>query len=373
MALENDFEAVPSIDELVADLGQVVAAGASVSALIRNHQELTALMSLACVQQRSAPEPLDRAQRLVDVLARVVERLPDEGGLRAGVGRLLGTARGYRLVKSGDRRQQAARLLFDPGMSGATFLRRHQQEALTVVAEELLRLEDEFRLRAVRPLLEANAPVFNALAVQWLDQFSYYYRTWTGLNGLLSDLTVYLRRRKRTPNHAAIESYVTSSLWHYARFVHSVGRFVDERGGIWMFSDQSVEQMVADSVYLARWHAPYSELEDSWLVLALLLQYSAPTLVLFENELASADEGRAALDKWSTWLDSCECDLRRPDERCQVHQVARHIRRYCTLVDAEWSRIAGWYRLSPSAITTLDTLSISSAFDEFNVARWEEP
>lgn len=352
MSTPIDLPRVPDFDQLVVELAQVVAVGASASALERVEPDVRGLMAFACVQQASSPNTHDRSRRLVDVLSRVTQRLPEEGGLRRGLAILLGTERGYRLVKSTDRRVQAAQLLYDTGMSGATFLRRHQSEALTVVAEELLRFEDEFRLRATRQVVESDGPVFTALAVQWLDHFSYYYRSWTPLSGLRNDIRMYLKRRKRTPTHRALASYASSSLWHYACFIHSVGRFLDERGGIWMFSDQTVEQAIADSVYLVGWHTTFSEREDSWLVLALILQQSSPTLVLFEHELASTAEGKAALSKWTDWLHSCTCDLRHPSDACTVHQVVRHAERFCTLVDGEWSRIASWYRHPPARLAT---------------------
>jgi hypothetical protein len=361
------------IEQLLPELAHVVAVGASTAAMRRVTDDLRQLVALDCVARASSAEPLDRARRLSDVLARAVERLPDEGSLRRGIGVLVGTAKGYRLVRSTDRRTQAAQLLYDVGMSPATFLRRHQEEVLTVLAEELLRFENEFRRRATRQVMEADGPVFSALAVQWLDQFSYYYRVWTDLCGLRNDIAVYLKRKRRTPRHRTLESYCTSSLWYYARFIRSVGRFVDERGGIWMFSEQEVEQAVADTVYLVSWHAPFSEREDSWLMTALVLQEPSPTLVLFEHELATNVEGRTALEKWTEWLQSCACDLRSPLSECEVHQVMRHAARYCVLVESEWNRIAGWYRHPPSQPSTIDTIDVPALFDAFDKERWETP
>jgi hypothetical protein len=354
----------------VVELNDVVSRGARASQLEPIIERLPKLCSLACVRYAAAPGAHDLARRIVDVLERVDRRLPVNGGLQAGFAVLFALDPTYRLAKASTRREKAAEQLFHVGMSADTFMRRHQADALSVVADEILGFEDEFRMRATRQLLEDDdAPVFTALAVQWLTQFEHYHRIMTDMIGLYNDITVYLSRKRKDPDYEPLASYHTSSLWYLARLQLNIDRFVDERGGIWMFSDKKIETAIIDSVYLSGWHVPFSEREQSLLKLALMLPAVGPTLVLFERSMLDVGEGREALTKWADFLDSCECDLEDPSSDCEVHLLVRHAERYRTLVEAEWDKVAGWYR-HPQQLSAGDS-SAARIFRDFDASHWE--
>jgi hypothetical protein len=73
-------------------------------------------------------------------------------------------------------------------MQPETFRKEPEQLHIGQVAEQVLKLCHEQRLRLERVKLERRHPADSRLAIQWLDRFEAYYRIWTPVLRLGEDL-----------------------------------------------------------------------------------------------------------------------------------------------------------------------------------------
>ncbi len=285
-----------------------------------------------------------------------------------GFQQLLGATDALANVSPVDRREMAARtwgLLGRRGRSltSDSFLKRQQSKFCEQLADWLLEYDREYRLKQTRNQMELGAPADRAVAVDWLDRFQYYYRVWTDLVSLKHDFEAFLIRRGKDPDDPALPSYYESSLWFYALEQLDVDRFVEERGGIWLFSDIEVEQQVADALYHVSWHAPASTVDASWLALAAR-NADVPNAFRFRQALRTVKRGRQILRRWAIWLNKCKCDLRKPSPKCEVHRVIRFCRFYAETIDREWRSIASWYSRAP-ARPHVDTIDLAALYEQY--------
>lgn len=337
--------ATPEPSWLALELRQVVKHGANATKLAGDAAELSTLLGLDCLGI-SQPMVYDRAQALVRVLGAAVKRQGTPTGQALAL--LLGLAPGTSGLPASRRRGAAADELFGAGaMTAATFQRRHQDELLNIAADELYRMEQEYRARAVRSRLERQDPVESHLAFDWLERFEDYYRMWTALSGLANDLMAFLTRRCKDPEDSGLGSYQRSSLWYYARFLVALARFEADRGGLWLLADAEEEQAVAEAVYLISWHPPLSDLDQSRLRL-ILDAAPANELAAFIEALDISEPGEVIQSRWNAWVAGCHCHPDTPKEECEVHRVIGQCHRYMKLVDDNWYRIADWYQRAPS-------------------------
>lgn len=176
----------PSYDDLVTDLKVLREKG-----LIRLRTlHLPALQQAARACGESEREQHD-PPAIETMLRRAVEQLGGELGEACGY--LFGLVPGTRGWKPTDLRERAASLY---NMQPETFRKEPEQLHVGQVAEEVLKLCHEQRLRLERVKLERRHPADSRLAIQWLDRFEAYYRLWTPISRLGDDLLAAITTRR---------------------------------------------------------------------------------------------------------------------------------------------------------------------------------
>ena len=343
----------PSYDDLVADLKVLREKG-----LIRLRTlRLPALQRAARACGESEQHEHD-PPAIESMLLRAVGQLGGE--MEEACAYLFGLVPGSRGWKPKDLRERAASLY---NMQPETFRKEPEQLHIGQLAEQILKLCHEQRLRLERVKLARRHPADSRLAVQWLDRFEAYYRIWPPIQRLGSDLLAAITTRRehdlghppwdpeRTTaagrdwkgNEDQATGYVRGALYAYAWYQLELQRFIVRHGGLWIFSDPDTEQEIADSIYKISWYPPFNVEDESWLR-RLLSQAQ------FEEELSFVELLRAVPDRpsvhqeWQEFAASCQCqDDEHPREDCRVHALIRACERYCQLVDGEWYKIADWY------------------------------
>src|SRR6266516_3131342 len=325
---------------LARELRHVVSQGAWASAL--DSAEIPSLLALPCVAGPAQESGVSAQAQLVIVLKHLLEpektkdtteppgRHPETSRALA---LLLGTADTTRGIDSVTRRTRAKNYLHDDLMPLGTFNRRHVQPLLELLADELVEYDAMYRMRDTHDRLAEKLPASPALAVLWLDRFQYYYRIWSDLSGLETDLAVYLRVRhdpQTTPSQ--LETRRRTALWYLARFFLHLDQFIDQRGGLWLLSDEEQAQRVADAVSLLNFHPPCTEQGRSWLSFAALEQ-PVPAFHRFTRKLDEDEAGALIVARWRAWLEACQCDSPAPSEDCELHIVLHRCARYMETID----------------------------------------
>jgi hypothetical protein len=340
--------AVPSHADVASDLGLVREKGLVQLRRLR----LVALHQAArlCDLTGSAePEP----SAIEALLRQAVERL---GGGRLGeaASYTFGLVQGTRDWPAQDRRAQVARIY---GVTPDRARKAQEKTAIAQTAEQILNLCHECRLRDVRMQMERRLPAESRLAVAWVERFEAYYRLWTPIDHLASDLrAAYETRRESDPGHAPwhatqpwdgpegqARNYARFALFAYAEFKLELAKFKTRHGGLWLLSDQQIENQTADAVYRIGWHNPLTEEDDSWLRITLA-QAAHREQFHFRQLLDSSSTGTSIHAKWQKHVASCGCpsdDTPLPD--CQVHLTISACDDYVHLIDEDWDRIADWY------------------------------
>jgi hypothetical protein len=195
--------------------------------------------------------------------------------------------------------------------------------------------------------------------VQWVERFEAYYRIWTPVYALGANLAAAIATRREEPaDHPPwdpdssepydpedqADGYGRYALYAYAQFRLELKRFMTRHGGLWLLSDVDVEQQVADAVYRIGWHNPLNEDDDSWLRRFLAdSRHEEPQH--FAQMLKATSIGSQTLLEWQQYVASCDCaDVEQGQEGCQVHATIQACHDYCDLIDADWLKIADWYR-----------------------------
>ncbi len=347
-------DAVPDARVLARELRHVVNQGAWASAL--DPAELRNLLTLQCVASPAQEDSRRPEEQLVIVLQHPLR--PEKGrddqhplDRRTEVHRALDLLLGLASTKGLDavtRRQRTMQFMnYAPDKQHQSFYRRQVPRLLNVLADELVEYDRTYRLRDTHDRLAAKLPASPALAVLWLDRFQYYYRIWSDLSGLETDLTVYLRVRHDVQTTASqLETRRRTALWYLARFFLHLDQFIDQRGGLWLLGDEEQAQRVADAVGLLNFHPPCTEQDRSWLSFAALEQ-PVPAFHLFTRKLDEDDAGTLILARWRAWLDACQCDGPAPAKDCELHIVLQQCGRYMETIDSEWNRIVAWFTGPP--------------------------
>jgi hypothetical protein len=338
---------VPNAAALAGELLQMENRGAWASAL--DPEDLPCLLSLACVAGPAQENGESPQVWLIRALKRVLEPIKTEEPGRA-LELLLGladTTRGYDAITRRKRTMMFLNLPLPPDYQIESFYRRRVPPMLAFLADELVEYDTAYRMRDTHERMAAKLPASPALAVLWLERFEYYYRMWSDLSGLESDLTVYLRvRSDPQATDDQRERRRRSSLWFLARFYLHLDQFVDHKGGLWLLGDEEQAQLLADSTWYIGFHPPVTQQDSSWLSFTAL-EEPVPALHLFTRKLDEDNTGRRILARWRAWLEACQCDPQTPDEECELHIVLRHCGRYMQIVDAEWNRIVEWFTGPP--------------------------
>jgi hypothetical protein len=341
---------VPTHEDLVTDLKLLREKG-----LIRLRSlRLLALQRAAVACGESESEQHD-PPAIESLLRRAVDQLDGEMGEACGY--LFGLVPGTRGWKPKDLRERAASLY---NQQPETFRKEPEQLHIGQVAEEILKLCHEQRLRVERVKLERRHPADSRLAVQWLDRFEAYYRIWTPISRLGDDLKAAIATRREPdlghppwnpegsdpdwngPQDQA-RGYVRGALYAYAWYQLELRRFMVRHGGLWIFSSAETEQEIADCIYKIGWYTTFNTEDDSWLR-RLLAQSQYEEELSFVQLLRAMPIGPSVHQEWQEFAASCDCeDDDHPKDDCRVHALIKSCERYCELVDAEWYKIADWY------------------------------
>jgi hypothetical protein len=311
----------------------------------------------------------------------VVEALVRRGVSRFGGGRygdaavaLFGLDAGTRGENSRIRREIAAEAF---GRTYETFRKKQEPLLIAQLATQIQVLCSEQHSRDRRAALErAESPEASTMPAVWLERFAFYYRIWSAVSGLANDLNAYYATRSEEerpwdrrfgtedsddPGYSQeeqAEGYATFALYHYAHFAWLLRQFVILYGGQWLLSDAAAEQAVASAVHDIWRHSPCNERDDSFLR-TLIADTPEQEMHGFIQQLRSTELGRTTEREWIEWVDGCGCesgaaaDARRghaPTERqaespvCGVHRQIEACTAYVRLIDADWMRLADWYR-----------------------------
>ncbi len=338
-----DVLLIPSPSDLAAELVGILRTGTTTSAL----RGCTVLLSLASVQAKAASATDDdRAVAAQTLLAEAVARVDDRDPGAAAI--VLGLARGHRGSLLKTRRYHAGEAL---GVSAEHFRKEREGPLLEAVADELYAADSAWRLRHQHRLRPERQPEASALKIDWLEQHRSYRRIWTPINAVRNDVLVLLRylaeaRETGEEDHAAIADRLVTIAWRWASFQNELRKFVDEQGGLWLLADADSEIAAAEALHQIELHAPLGENDDSWLRTLLL---ASPHLELggFADQLiAAGDERREMLGQWYRWAADCTGDLRSEDPGCELHAWDAACQEFIRLIDADWYRVADWYRTS---------------------------
>jgi hypothetical protein len=250
---------------------------------------------------------------------------------------------------------------------------------------DILAIARETDLRRTRLALETRRhPADSRLAVHWVERFEAYYRVWTPAWALAGDLLAAITTYREPPApfppwdpdgretashenppdqdgnryHPAdqADGYARFALYRYATYQLELKRFMTRHGGLWLLSDPDTETKATDAIYRIGWHNPLNEEDDAWLRRNL-----ADTRHEEQdhfNQILRRTTGESVLNDWQEYVASCQCEVDQTGEllptepatnddtepACQVHATIAACKNYCELIDADWVKIADWYR-----------------------------
>lgn len=269
----------------------------------------------------------------------------------------LGLYPGTALWKNVSRRLSAAEAY---GSAVDTFRKNHERPLLAQVAESILVICQEGKMRAANIEMQAQRhPADSRLAVQWIERFEAYYRIWTPAYALAADLDAaidtYLEEPTPHPpwapdsdvpydRDAQARGYGRSALYRLAEFWLEMRRFMHRHGGMWLFSDPQVEEKVSDAVYRIGWHNSLSDRDESFLRRHLAdSRHEEPAQ--FWDIIQAFKQGNEIDANWQQMiLDAVPCVTDEQKAGSQAWLTIQACRDYCRLVDEDWLRIADWYR-----------------------------
>ncbi|WP_188674818.1 hypothetical protein [Subtercola lobariae] len=269
----------------------------------------------------------------------------------------LGLVRGTQRWPKTARRAAAANL-FD--RKPDTYRKSQELEVLRQMADAVLELCHEARLRRSRIDMENQRhPADSRLAVQWVERFEAYNRLWTPAYALAANLEAALDTYLEEPaphppwDPNSISPYVPEKqARHYARaalynlveFQLGVKRFRSKHGGLWLMSDSETETKVSDAVYRIEWHNNLTSEDESWLR-RNLADSRHEEFEHFWRVILSFPDGVRIHDKWQDLVrDGVGLTTDSEKEHSQVWLTIRACNDYMQWVDADWLKIADWYR-----------------------------
>jgi hypothetical protein len=275
----------------------------------------------------------------------------------------LGLVRGTQRWSKSARRAAAANL-FD--RKPDTYRKSQELEVLRQMADAILELCHEARLRRSRIDMENRRhPADSRLAVQWVERFEAYNKLWTPAYALSANLEaalqVYLDEPAPHPpwDPNSDSPYVPAELaQHYARaalynlveFQLEVKRFRSKHGGLWLMSDAETETKVSDAVYRIEWHNNLTSEDESWLR-RHLADSRHEEFEQFWKLILTFVDGVRIHDKWQNLVrDSVGLTTDKEKQHSQVWLTIQACKDYMEWVDADWLKIADWYRPGSSPV-----------------------
>lgn len=351
----------PELSDVFAELRRIREVG------VAKLQTLT-LPTLTVLALSARPDgvAITPSVAIEQLVLRAIERL---GGGSYGEAAMcaFGLAVGTRGLGPRERQERAADCL---NISASTFRTRHQTAIVSDVANQVLALslpstgnvrDEPFRTSDSNPL---------DTAIDWVARFEAYYRLWTPIQALGSDLEAMWQSRWIEPPSDALpigdqaepddaDGYAQFALYHYASFQVQLRRFLDQHGGLWLFPDAKDEATVTTAIGQILQGTPLNERDQSFLR-ELLQAVRGEEMHGFLQALARTAIGQATYAEWIDWVVTCECppviapdgestsgevpddSTRANQSTCQVHQVIRACDAYCGAVDSSWSRLSDW-------------------------------
>jgi hypothetical protein len=328
---------IPTPQTIASTLSLLLRVGVTTDGLVK----ADTICALAIVRAKAASDASeDHAVAALGLIHEAAVRVDGEAHGPAAI--LLGLAPGSRGSLLKNRRSRAAAALF----ISPEHLRKEREPALIkAVADELHAADSAWRLRQSHRDRGERVPEQTTLGVDWLAQHRSYRRIWSPVTGMRNDVLVlvdYLRADEE--DQPAIADRLCTMTWHYTCFLLELAAFVEREGGLWLLSDPDNEVAAADAIYRIGLHVPLGETDNSWLR-TLLLDTPHQELDGFTDALIAAGERRRELmAAWVEWARDCTADLVEPHERCELHSWLTACDDFIRLIDADWYRVADWYR-----------------------------
>lgn len=266
-----------------------------------------------------------------------------------------GLIAGYKVSRSTERRRQAAKVM---NVAPDTFRKDGELQVVEQVAEGVLALCRDQTMRVAHLQMERRHPADTRLAVAWVERFEAYYRLWTPIYALGSDLKVALRTYREEPSdhlpwdpHSEVpfdpvkeaQGYARSALYWYANYKLELKRFMKERGGLWLFSNVEIESEIRDAVFRVGWHNPINEEDDSWLR-RKLADSRHEEAEHFYRALEGSSDGERIHATWQKFvLEGFERAVTGEVTHNPAVRTIKACECYCDSVDQDWLKIADWY------------------------------
>lgn len=364
----TDRKRAPTFDELLLDLETVRRRGLG---RIRS-LHLPALESSVVVSDFY--DEASSASAEITLLLRSAASTLGGGSLQDAAEYSLGLTPGTALWSAAERRERAAD---EFGASVETFRKRHERELLGQVADAILVLCQQGRMRQANVALqERRHPADSRLAVQWIERFEAYNRMWTPAWALAADLEAAISTYQEEPSEYApwdpdgeptydrdeqARAYGRSALFRLTSFWLQLKGFMAQHGGMWLFSDPQVEEDVSDAAYRIGWHNPLTAEDESFLR-QHLADARHQEATHFWAIVQSLPMGVNIEQKWQKMiLDGVDASTEREKAASQVWLTISACHDYCNLVDDDWLKIADWYR---PGVTPRKTVTGATLFDD---------
>lgn len=345
-----DDSRAPTFDAVVSDLEQLREGGIGRARSMR----LPALTTVATLCAFTEGGDITPGIRLL--LKEAVDTLGG-GALQDAAEYSLGLYPGTALWKNVDRRRSAAEAF---GVASETFRKGYEKDLVAQIAEAIMTISQEARLRQSRlEIQERRHPADSRLAVQWVERFEAYYRIWTPVYALGADLEAAIDTYREGPSEhppwasdsdepydyiKQAQGYGHSALFRLAEYWLEVKRFKSRYGGLWLFSDDQVEQDVADAIYGIGWHNDLSDRDESFLRRHLAdARHEEPAA--FWDIIQAFPQAVKINERWQRMIhDGVGYETEEQQNGSQVWLTIRACEDYCRLVDDDWKRVADWYR-----------------------------
>jgi hypothetical protein len=139
--------------------------------------------------------------------------------------------------------------------------------------------------------------------------------------------------------------------WIQAQWQLAVTRFIADLGGNWIASTPEAEADIVGFLNIAEILLPFGDWDASLLRMALL-EAAHGERVTFEKHLQRGKLRLRFRRRLRTWVERCDCNLRRPKlKSCEPHQAITAMEKFTILIDREWYRLAKWYHLPPETVS----------------------
>ena len=393
-------DAAPSPEAIAASLAAMLRTGVTVE---RCRSE-PALLTLELVRAKAASGGTDDLAVSAGNVIR--EACAAVDGIDAGATAvLLGLASGWRGRLLKHRREAAANKL---GYSVEHLRKDREPLLIDSVADELYALDSAYRHRHRHRTEAEREPPDSRLRIDWYEQHRRYGRIWTPIVALRADLLVmidWLREIRvaaaRAPGELVcdpdgppdlvrseggvvggigvdtewwrhLNERCAQMTWRLAQHSRELVAFVDRDGGLFLMADAESEVRAVDALYRVGIYLPFGDANVSWMR-RLLGEVRQQELDVFMARLLEDDERwPPSLYKWLSWavelLDSgditSELDAASPTLSAPGHddipltitpaasaepvsmcgKWLAAAEELITLVEADWFRVADWYR-----------------------------